>query len=314
MHWADRVGQRLKLRDLHILLAVVRRGSMANAASDLAISQPAVSKAIADMEHALGVRLFDRTRNGVEPTIYGRALVRRGSAVFDELKLGVEELAFLANPGVGELLIGSTESIAAGLLPAVMDRFSREHPRVHLTVRQAVINTQHYRELRERSIDLFLGRIPSTFAEDDLEIEIVYDDPVVVVAGARSKWARARRLDLTALAREQWVLPPADTIAGPLARDLFSASGTEMPHAPVTTLSIHVCCRLAATGRFITTLPSSILRFGGDDKTLKVLPIKLPKQARPVGVVTLKNRTLSPVAMRFIDAIRKTVSVDQLVE
>jgi DNA-binding transcriptional LysR family regulator len=307
MQWADRVGRRLKLRDLHILLAVVRRGSMANAAGDLAISQPAVSKAIADMEHALGVRLLDRTRNGVEPTVYGRALARRGLAIFDELKLGVEELAFLANPSVGELLIGSTESIAAGLLPAVMDRFSREHPRVHLTVRQAVINTLHYRELRERSIDLFLGRIPSPFTEDDLEAEIVYNDPVVVVAGARSKWARARSLDLSALAGERWVLPPADTIAGPLARDLFCASGTEMPFAPVTTLSIHVCCQLAATGRFITTLPTSILRFGGGNRMLKVLPVKLPKQDRPVGVVTLRNRTLSPVATRFIDAIRKTV-------
>jgi DNA-binding transcriptional LysR family regulator len=312
MHWTHRVGRRLKLRDLHILLAVVRRGSMANAASDLAISQPAVSKAIADMEHALNVRLFDRTRNGVEPTVYAHALVRRGLAIFDELKLGVEELAFLANPSVGELRIGSTESIAAGLLPAVIDLFSQEHPRVQLTVRQAVIDTQHYHELRERSIDLFLGRIPSTFAEDDLEAEIVYEDPVVVVAGARSKWARARRVNLAALAGEPWVLPPADTIAGPLARDLFSASGTEMPIAPVTTLSIHVCCRLAATGRFITTLPTSILRFGGDNGTLKVLPVKLPKQARPVGVVTLKNRLLSPVATRFIEAIRKTISVAPL--
>jgi DNA-binding transcriptional LysR family regulator len=308
MQWADRVGRRLKLRDLHILLTVVRRSSMANAASDLAISQPAVSKAIADMEHVLGVRLLDRNRNGVEPTVYGRALVRRGLAIFDELKLGVEELAFLAQPGVGELRIGSTESVAAGLLPAVMDRFSREHPRVRLTVTQAVINTQHYRELRERSIDLFLGRIPSPFAEDDLEAEIVYDDPIVVVAGARSRWARARSLNLAGLAGEPWVLPPADTIAGPLARDLFRASGTEMPLAPVTTLSIHLCCRLAATGRFITTLPTSVLRFGGGDRSLKVLPLKLPKQPRPVGVVTLKNRTLSPVATRFIDAIRKTLS------
>jgi DNA-binding transcriptional LysR family regulator len=308
MQWADRVGRRLKLRDLHILLAVVRRGSMANAAGDFAISQPAVSKAIADMENALGVRLLDRTRNGVEPTVYGRALVRRGLAIFDELKLGVEELAFLANPSVGELLIGSTESIAAGLLPAAMDRFSREHPRVHLTVRQAVINTLHYRELRERSIDLFLGRIPSPFAEDDLEAEIIYNDPVVIVAGARSKWARTRSLNLPALVGEPWVLPPADTIAGPLARDLFCASGTAMPFAPVTTLSIHVCCQLAATGRFITTLPTSILRFGGGNRMLKVLPIKLPRQDRPVGVVTLRNRTLSPVATRFIDAIRKTVS------
>ena len=98
MQWVDRIGSRLKLRDLHILLTVVHRGSMAKAAAALAISQPAVSKAIADMEHTFGLRLLDRGRGGVEPTAYGRALVTRGQAIFDELKLGIEELAFLADP------------------------------------------------------------------------------------------------------------------------------------------------------------------------------------------------------------------------
>ena len=134
MQWVDRIGSRLKLRDLHILLTVVQHGSMAKAAAALAISQPAVSKAIADMEHTFGLRLLDRSRSGIEPTAYGRALVMRGQAVFDELKYGVEELAFLADPTVGDLRIGSTESIAAGFLPAVIERFSREQPRVRLDV------------------------------------------------------------------------------------------------------------------------------------------------------------------------------------
>src|SRR5216683_1043878 len=92
MQWTDRIGRRLKLRDLHILLAVVQRGSMAKAAAELAISQPAVSKAIADMEHTLGLRLLDRTRHGIEPTTYGRVLIKRGMTIFDELKHGVKEL------------------------------------------------------------------------------------------------------------------------------------------------------------------------------------------------------------------------------
>ena len=308
MQWVDRVGRRLKLRDLHILLTVVQQGSMAKAAAELAISQPAVSKAIADMEHTLGLRLLDRGRSGIEPTAYGCALARRGLAVFDELKHGVEELAFMADPTAGELRIGSTESVAAGLLPAVIERFSREHPRVHLDVAQAVISTLHYRELRERSIDLLLGRIPTPFAEDDLETDIVYDDQVVVVTGRQSKWARARRLKLADLAGEAWVLPPADTLPGSLAVELFRATGAEMPRAPVTTLSMHLCCRLAATGRFVTTLPTSILRFGGRELSLKVLPIKLPLQPRAVGIVTLKNRTLSPVAKLFIEYVHRLVT------
>ena len=225
MKWADRVGRHLKLRDLHILLAVVQRGSMAKAAAELAISQPAVSKAISDMEHIFGLRLLDRSRNGIEPTAYGRALVMRGRAIFDELKHGVEELAFLADPSVGDLRIGSTESVAAGFLPAVIKRFSLEQPRVRLDVAQTVMSTLHYRELRERSIDLLIGRIPAPFDEHDLEAEVVYNDDTVVIAGQRSKWAKSRKLKLADLAGERWILPPPDTMQGTGVPKIFRDSG-----------------------------------------------------------------------------------------
>jgi DNA-binding transcriptional LysR family regulator len=207
MQWHERIGRRLKLRDLHILLAVVQRGSMARAAVELAISQPAVSKAVADMEYTLGLRLLDRTRHGIEPTTYGRVLIRRGITIFDELKQAAQELDFLADPTVGELRIGSSESMAAGLLPAIIDRFSRQYPRVALTVAQAVFATTHFRELRERSVDVLLGRNYAQSAEDDLEFEVLFDDHLVVVAGRQSRWARSRRLKLAELSHERWILP-----------------------------------------------------------------------------------------------------------
>jgi DNA-binding transcriptional LysR family regulator len=308
MQWVDRIGSRLKLRDLHILLAVVQQGSMAKAAAQLSISQPAVSKAIADIEQTFGLRLLDRGRSGVEPTAYGRALVTRGQAIFDELKLGIEELASLADPAVGELRIASTESVAAGLLPAVLERFSREQPRIRVDVAQAVMNAAHYRDLRERNIDLLIGRIPDPFDESDLEAKITYDDQVVVVAGRQSKWARSRKLALSDLVRERWVLPPDDTMPGLLAGELFRAGGTELPRAPITTLSIHLCCQLAASSQFLTMLPSSILRFNALDNPLKILPIKLAPQRRPVGIVTLRNRTLTPAARLFIECVHRTAA------
>jgi DNA-binding transcriptional LysR family regulator len=306
MQWVDRIGSRLKLRDLHILLTVVQRGSMAKAAAELAISQPAVSKAIADMEHTFGLRLLDRGRGGVEPTSYGRALVTRGQAIFDELKLGIEELAFLADPTVGELHIASTESVAAGLLPAVLERFSFEQPGIRVNVAQAVMNTAHYRDLRERTIDLLVGRIPDPFNESDLEAKFAYDDQVVVVAGRQSKWARSRRPSLADLAAARWILPPDDTMPGLLAAELFRAGGADLPRAPITTLSIHLCCQLAASSKFVTMLPASVLRFGKLDQSLKILPIKLASQRRPVGIVTLKSRTLTPAARLFIECMHRT--------
>src|SRR5688572_32840915 len=113
-----RVGRRLRLRDLDILMTVAREGSMAKAARRLSVSQPAVSKAISDLEADLGVKLFDRGAQGVQPTPYGEALLRRSIAAFDELREGLRELDYLSHRTAGEVRLGCNESLAAALLPA----------------------------------------------------------------------------------------------------------------------------------------------------------------------------------------------------
>src|SRR5437764_4371667 len=122
MNLDDRTLRRLKLSDLRIFHAILQRGGMAKAASDLNISQPAVSKAVAALEHTLGVRLLERHSRGVEATIYGRALLKGGIAVFDELQQSVKEIGFLADATAGELRIGCTEPLAAGFIPEIIDR------------------------------------------------------------------------------------------------------------------------------------------------------------------------------------------------
>lgn len=168
----------------------------------------------------------------------------------------------------------------------------------------------HYRELRERSIDLLIGRIPAPFDEDDLEAEVVYNDDTVVIAGRQSKWAKSRKLKLADLAGERWILPPRDTMHGAGVPKVFRDSGSEMPPAPITTLSIHLCLRLVAGAQFVTMLPASVLGFGNRDESLKVLPINIPVRRRPVAIVTLKNRTRSPAAKLFIECVHRTARED----
>src|SRR5271168_3556978 len=145
--WADRIGRRVKLRDLHILMEVVQWGSMVKAAKHLGISTPVVSKTIADIEDALGVPLLDRTPQGIEPTLHGRALIKRGIVVFDELRQSVQDIESLADPSMGEVRIGSTEPLAGGFVPAVIEEVNRQHPRVLFHVMQADFATM-LRELR----------------------------------------------------------------------------------------------------------------------------------------------------------------------
>jgi DNA-binding transcriptional LysR family regulator len=148
MLWDQRLKRRLKLRDLDTFVAVSQWGSMAKAAARLSTSQPAVSKAISDMEHTLGVRLLDRTARGVEPNLYGRALLKWSGAIFDDLRQGINEIEFLADPTTGELRIGTTEPMVAGILPAILDRLSRQHPRIGFHVVNLVAVADQHQQLR----------------------------------------------------------------------------------------------------------------------------------------------------------------------
>src|SRR5882762_5189464 len=231
--WESRIGRRLRLRDLHILSAVVQWGSMAKAASHLAMSQPAVSEAIASLEAALGVRLLDRTPRGVEPTLYASAMLKRGLVVFDELRQGIKEIEFLADPTVGEVRIGCIESLTAGFIPEVIDQFSRKYPRVLVHVDVAPLATQEFRELRERTVDLSLGRILKPVADDEIDAEVLFQDQFFVVAGSRSPWARRRKIALADLLDEPWLfLPPSSVFTS--FTQAFTAQGLELPRAGVT--------------------------------------------------------------------------------
>jgi DNA-binding transcriptional LysR family regulator len=304
MHWADRIGRRVKLRDLHILLAVSQSGSMAKAADRLAISHPVISKTISDLEHALGVRLFDRSSTGVEPTEYGQALLKCGVAVFDEMRQGMRQIEYLADPTSGEIRIGCSEPLAAGLVPAVTERLLRQHPRIVLHVLHSSIASLQYNELRERNVELVLGRIQTPFVENDLVAETLFDEHMLVMTGTRNRWTRRRHIELAELIDEPWILSPPESLPGMVMTDVFRAAGLALPRASLVTLSVHFCSMMLATGRFVTLLPGSMMHFNAKRLPLKILPVKLPAQPKPVGVITVKNRTLSPLAERFIDCAR----------
>src|SRR5262245_14489629 len=159
MQLSDRIGRRMKLHDLHVLMAVVQAGSMSRAAQLLDTTQPAISRSIADLEQAIGVRLLDRGRQGVEPTEYGRALLEGGTAMFDDLRQAVKNIEFIANPTVGEVKVAAHDPIIAGALPAVFDRFRRRHPGISVQVTPITPSPQQSQELRERRVDLLFGRV-----------------------------------------------------------------------------------------------------------------------------------------------------------
>ena len=306
----DRVSHRLKFRDLTLLDAVVRWKSMAKAATHLHVSQPAVSKAIAELEHMLGARLLDRGRRGIEPTPYARALLRRGTAIFDELRQGLSEIEFLSDSKAGEVRIATSEPMAAGLLPMIIGRLSRKNPGVSVFVSQSPIGslqfrTPRYQELRERNVDLVLGPVITPFDDDNLEVEPLFDDPLVVVAGIRNRWTRRRSVALSELTDEPWCTLPVDTLVGARGAEAFHACGLDVPRRTVVSISVQLQIALLATQPFLTILPKSLVHFSGNRFSIKRLKIELPIAPVPIGIITLSNRTISPAAQLFIQIARE---------
>jgi DNA-binding transcriptional LysR family regulator len=303
MQWTDRIGSRVKLRDLHILLAVAQAGSMSRAADRLAISHPVVSKTIADLEHALGVRLLDRTSQGTEPTAYGQALLSCGTVVFDELRRGVQEIAFLSDPTVGELRIGCAAPYIEGLIPAVIARLAERCPQIKFQITDTDAVTL-CGLLRERKLDLVIGRVLSSVFGDDLTSEFLFDECIHVVAGAKSIWSRRRKIGLAELCDEPWLLPESDNIAMTLICDAFAAAGLKVPAPQVISNSVTLRVRLVETGRFLAILPDSTIRFGAGRMQIKILPVPLTMKTPPTVAISLKHRTPNPAARLFIDELR----------
>jgi DNA-binding transcriptional LysR family regulator len=302
-----RIARRLKLRDLQILFAVVRQGSMAGAAKQLQMSQPSVSESIANLEAALRVRLLDRGPKGVEPTLFAHALLKRGKVIFDELQLGLRDIEFLADPTVGEVRVGCPENISAGFVPEIFGRMSVRHPEVSLQVITAETAVLEFRELRDRTVDLMLGRIfdlSKPFAEEDVQAEVIGHEDFFVVAGTQNPWTRRRKIDLSELVNEQWVLYVPNNRPANFYESVFERRGLKVPRQRVISYSLQMRIHLLATGNFLSILPASVLHFNGKPWSLKALPIDLGVAPRPLAVFTLKNRTVSPVVQVFIEHAR----------
>jgi DNA-binding transcriptional LysR family regulator len=303
MDWSDRIGRRIKLRDLHILMAVADTGSMAKAATRLRISHPAVSKSISEIEGALGVRLFDRNSQGAELTAYGEVLLRCGVNVFDEMQQSLRSLEHLSDPNSGEVRLGCTDIILHSLVPPIVRKFSRAHPGVQLDVKLTNPGGHQIQELRERKIDLLMTR--ATGPQDDFHSEVLFDEPFVFIVGAHSELARKRRISLDDIVGGNWVLPPYDSAPGALVAEVFRASDVSPPRPLVKTIAIQLTVSLIATGEFVGILPASVTALSAHQAALKVLPIKSGGPRISAEMVFLRNRTLSPAVQAFINCTRE---------
>lgn len=301
MESPERLASRLKLSDLRLLRAVVDHGAIGKAAQHLNLTQPAVSKALTAMERTLGVRLLDRSRQGVTPTLFGEAMLAGGLAVFDELRQSVVRVRHLADPNSGVLRIGCTQPLALGFLPSVIERMRRDYPGIHFRV----VEGDEKPYLRQRRIELGIARSSTEGAYPDLHEEPLFNDPLLITAAASNPWSRRRKISLKDIYDGPWTIPGYDSHVGRLIAEAFRAQGLEPPVPHMTTYAITLCMGLLNAGPYFSITARSMLRLNAGRLPIKILPVPFRHRPSPVVIVTLRNRTLSPAAELFIKYARE---------
>jgi DNA-binding transcriptional LysR family regulator len=304
----ERVRRRVRLRDLETLVAVVQAGGMRKAAAVLNLSQPAVSKAVAELEGAIGLKLLERGRRGVEPTRYGMALVRRSEVLVDQLRGALRELADLADPEGGEVRLGAMETLYAGLVGATVSAMLQRHPGMRFVLESGQSPDLIHHFLLKRMVDFVVARPLSMPLPPGVEGEPLFCDRLFVVVGKTHPLARRHKLALAELADEGWILSRNELMPESPVALAFAAAGLESPRRTVTSGSLNSRYSLLETGRFATCIPHSLLPFSRERKGFSILPLELPAWHTATMILTLKGRALSPAAELFLEKLRELAS------
>ena len=301
------LNRRLKLRDLDTLMTVVSAGGMRKAAGQLHLSQPAVSKAVAELEDALGVVLIDRNRQGVAVTPSGVALIRRAEVMFDELQQAVRDLRHLADPDGGDIRMASTEPNMGGLLSAAMLRMKTQFPKVNFIAESGGTPQRQLQFLMDHDSDFVIMRPLGVGVDASVDVEPLFKDRVLVVAGRTHSLASRRKLGLSDLLDQSWIIGPIELRPDSPLVTRFEAAGLALPRFHVTSGSLNARFALLASGQFITLMPSSYWHFAPGRKDLKVLPVDMGRWHTPTMMLTLRNHSLSPAVQVFQDIVRDLV-------
>ncbi|MFM0038109.1 pca operon transcription factor PcaQ [Paraburkholderia strydomiana] len=295
---------RVKFRHLQCFLAVAQFGSVQRAADSLSITQPAVSKTVAELETLLGVKLFERGRHGAVPTREGQLFMPHASACVSALRQGVDLLARAEGAAAATLEIGILPTVAAALIPPVLKRFAALWPRVIVRLANGA-NPELLERLKAGTIEFAIGRLADPERMVGLSFEQLFTEPLVAVVRAGHPLALGPGLPATSLEDFPVVLPPFGTLIRQSADSLLIAWGVQPLSAFVEVLSVSTGRALTLENDAVWFVPLSAVEYELAHGMLARLPLPFAGTGEPVGLIRRSDTQPSPVARAFIDAVRE---------
>jgi DNA-binding transcriptional LysR family regulator len=303
----ERLPGRLKMGELRVFVAVLEHRSFRKAAAALHVTQPAVTKAIAGMEDVLGIKLFDRRADGVEPTVHGMAFAPHAAAIFSELRSAAQALDIVSSGAKGTLHIGTVPMPGVACLPIAIRNLVRSHPDIFVSVVEAR-ELDLAERLRKREIELAIFRSALFNPGDDLHADVLFDERLCVLASIDHPLAARQSVTWQELLEHPWVLPPADSFFLNHVRRSLDQLGLALPRHVVESMSIGFQYGMVLHGSMLSFGLRSQFTFSPHRNLLAQLPVDIPAITGSVCVATLRSRQGSPLAHRIVEELRALVA------
>lgn len=297
-----RLLNRIRLRQVALLLAVRQHGTLRAAAAVLGMTQPAATKMLRELESALGSRLFDRAGRSLRVTAAGEAALAHFEALRGGLETLTRDLAALREGGGGHLAVGSIMAPAPTLLTRAILATQQALP--GLTVTIAVETSDVLLDLLARGeLDVAVGRLVEGYSRRDYQVVPLEGEALALVAGPHHRLARKRRLALPDLAGLPWILQPRGSPMRELLEAEFRRHAMDTPAERVETASILTTASLIQESEHVAVLPAAVAASYARHGMLAVLPVQLSRELDAYGSIVRRGRPLSAAAQRFLAAL-----------
>ena len=301
------LAQRLSLRHLRLVVAIVNEGNLLRAAGSLNMTQSAVTKALQDAEAQMGVLLFDRTNRGVIATEFGTALAAHARLILAQVEKAEAQLANLRDGTEGQVSIGTLLAGSADILPEAIARLHKTHPSIMVKVEEGT-NDVLMPALRAGELDMVLGRLPEFRDREGLKQDHLLNDFAQIVARRDHPLASKANLRLADLRNCAWILPSPTTTLRRQIDKAFRDENLEPPAQSVETVSFLTSRRLLQLTDFLAVWPSQLVRQELSARTIVVFDVPLPTTIRPIGISTRSDDLILPAASLLIDCLHEVMT------
>jgi len=303
------VRSHLKMRHLILLVELGRHASIANAAAAARLTQPSASRLISDLEHVLGIQLFERMARGVVPTWAGKMLIRRAGVALAEMDAAHFEISTLLSGIGGRVAIGSVLTPATNILMQAIKLFKARSQKASLVVDFSTSKSMVER-LLDGQLDMVLGRILDTSTVPLLNFEPITDEVHHLIVRATHPLVGRADLQLAELVEQSWIVPPAGSILRDRLTALFLSEGLDPPVETVETLSVPLVVSLVTNTDMLVALPKELVQAQLAAGELVALPFDLKLRMDVYGIITRQGHVLSPGAEIMVDALREAAAVE----